>query len=303
MQLLSNIDNQHVELGKVTWMRDYKDALGQCELTGKPILLLFQEIPGCNTCVNFGMDVLSHPLMVEFIENEFVPLAIYNNRSGKDKDILNLYRESAWNNPVVYFINKKGHKIIPKLANNYQPTGLYNKMVETLIAAKRSIPAYARLLGDDLKMDYGYFETTIYEAPCFWSGETTFISHPAIKYTEAGWIGGMEVVKVIYDQNQVSLEELDNFAAQEGFFVIGNHEYYKIDRSPQYYLSNSHFKYLPLSRAQRAQINKAIPYREQPEGFLSPNQKQAYREVLNGTNIGKSKTYVLAIEDSWQWKA
>ncbi|KAA2217401.1 VPGUxxT family thioredoxin-like (seleno)protein, type 2 [Maribacter flavus] len=300
MLVLTNPKDQNIELGKVTWLRDYKDALDQSGLTQKPVLLFFQEIPGCSTCVNYGRDVLSHPLMVEFIENEFVPLAIYNNRPGADQDILNLYQEPSWNNPVAHFVNENGQDIIPKLANNYHPLGMYNKLVETLTALGKPIPKYAQLLGDDLKMQYGYYKQTIYETPCFWSGETTLMQHPAIKYTEAGWINGLEVVKVFYDESIASVAELDSYAAQEGFFVIGNHQEYKIDKRPQYYLSKSPYKYLPLSKAQRARINLAIPYRRNPNGYLSPKQAGIFSEVSKGIGVaGKSKQYLEDVETSW----
>ncbi len=34
------------ELGQVHWGRDFKGALAEGERTGKPILVLFQEVPG-----------------------------------------------------------------------------------------------------------------------------------------------------------------------------------------------------------------------------------------------------------------
>lgn len=300
MITITNPKNQNIELGKVTWFRDYKEALYQSSITNKPVLLFFQEIPGCSTCVNYGRDVLSHPLMVEFIENEFVPLAIYNNKSGADADILNLYNEPSWNNPVAHFIDKKGQDIIPKLANNYQPLGMYNKLVETLTTLNKSIPKYAQLLEDDLKMEYGYYKQTIYETPCFWSGETTLMQHPSVKYTEAGWINGLEVVKVFYDKSKASIAELDSYAANEGLFKINNHQDYKIDKRPQYYLSKSPFKYLPLSKAQRANINLAIPYQRKPSGFLSPKQESIYNEASKGIGtVNKSKRYLEDVETSW----
>lgn len=296
----TNPKNQNIELGKVAWLRDYKEALYQSSITKKPVLLFFQEIPGCSTCVNYGRDVLSHPLMVEFIENEFVPLAIYNNKPGVDQDILNLYNEPSWNNPVAHFVNEKGEDIIPKLNNNYHPLAMYNKLVETLTILGKPIPKYAELLGDDLKMIYGYYKQTIYETPCFWSGETTLAQHPAIKYTEAGWINGLEVVKVFYDETIASLKELDNYASNEGFFKVDNHQEYKIDKRPQYYLSRSSFKYLPLSKAQRAAINLAIPYRKEPNTYLSPKQVGILNEVSKDIGItGKSKHYLNDIEISW----
>ena len=294
--------NQNIELGKVPWLRDYDEALGQSERTKKPVLLFFQEIPGCSTCVNFGRDVLSHPLMVEFIENEFVPLAIFNNRPGKDSDILALYNEPSWNNPVAHFVDDKGKDIIPKLANNYQPLSMYNKLIEVLTKLGKPIPNYALLLGEDLKMKYGNLKTTIYETPCFWSGETTLAMHPAVKYTEAGKIGIAEVVKVSFDNSQASLEQLNNFVTEEGFFQIDKDEHYKIDKNPQYYISKSAFSALPLSKAQRAQINVAIPYKKQPTEYLSPKQLALYQNILNGIHINSNgSNYKEDIENSWDW--
>jgi hypothetical protein len=302
METRTNSRNQNIELGKVSWLRDYEEALGQSELTNKSVLLFFQEIPGCSTCVNFGRDVLSHPLIVEFIENEFVPLAIFNNRPGKDSDILALYNEPSWNNPVAHFVDDKGKDIIPKLANNYQPLSMYNKLIEVLTKLGKPIPNYALLLGEDLKMKYGNLKTTIYETPCFWSGETTLAMHPAVKYTEAGKIGIAEVVKVYFDNSQASLEQLNNFATEEGFFQIDKHEHYKIDKSPQYYISKSAFSSLPLSKAQRAQINIAIPYKKQPTEYLSPKQLALYQNILNGIDINSNgNKYKEDIENSWDW--
>jgi len=69
----------------VHWYRDYDKALVVAAKEDKDVLLLFQEVPGCSTCRNYGHNVLSHPLMVEAIESLFVPLAIFNNKKKKTK--------------------------------------------------------------------------------------------------------------------------------------------------------------------------------------------------------------------------
>ena len=76
------------ELGDVNWNRSYKTAIAKAKILDKPIFILFQEVPGCATCRNYGNDLLTHPLVVEAIETHFVPLAIYNNKGGSDRDIL-----------------------------------------------------------------------------------------------------------------------------------------------------------------------------------------------------------------------
>lgn len=80
--------HQPEELGKVQWLRDYDKALAIAKQQGKAVFILFQEVPGCATCRNYGHHVLSHPLIVEAIESEFVPLAIFNNKGGDDAAIL-----------------------------------------------------------------------------------------------------------------------------------------------------------------------------------------------------------------------
>lgn len=302
METRTDTKSQSIELGKVTWLRDYDRALAESRREDKPVLLFFQEIPGCSTCVNFGRDVLSHPLMVEFIENEFIPLAIYNNRPGADRDILSLYSEPSWNNPVAHFINYSGQDIIPKLANNYQPLGMYNKMIEVLGKLARPVPPYAILLGEDLKMEHGALRSAIYEASCFWSGETSMALHPAVKYTEAGWIDNTEVVKVFFDQSQASPTELNSHAIIEGLSIADDQTEYKTDESPQYCLSKSLYRHLPLSKAQRSQINVAIAYSKQPEQYLSPKQGVMYQELRKKAgNHGKSDNYKQDIAKSWNW--
>ena len=36
------------ELGVVNWHRSYKEAAAISEETGKPLFILFQEVPGCS---------------------------------------------------------------------------------------------------------------------------------------------------------------------------------------------------------------------------------------------------------------
>ncbi|NJM38350.1 MAG: thioredoxin family protein [Akkermansiaceae bacterium] len=72
-----------VEVGKVAWERDYHTAVKSSKDSGKPIFLLFQEVPGCAGCKQFGQEVLSDASVVKGIEENFVPLLIHNNKQGK----------------------------------------------------------------------------------------------------------------------------------------------------------------------------------------------------------------------------
>lgn len=296
----TNPYNQNIELGRVSWYRDYDEAIILCEKEKKPILLLFQEIPGCSTCVNYGRDVLSNPLMVEIIENEFIPLAIYNNIHGKDAEILKKFNEPAWNNPVTYIIDCNGKSIVNKVANNFSPFTLYQKIVEVLALLNKEIPLYFKLLEKDLKINFGATKQAVYETPCFWSGETTFAQHHAIYATMPGFIGSREVVTIEFDESLVTKKELDSFAIEQGFFLIDKSVNLRIDKDPQYYLKKTNYKYLPLSSAQKTMVNFSIPYKQNPEQYLSP--KQIYwLHNKHLTELSHPKAYTLPIEQAWEF--
>jgi hypothetical protein len=273
----TNPKNQNIELGKVSWYRNYQEALQKSKETGKPVLLFFQEIPGCATCVNYGRNVLSHPLMVDLIENEFIPLAIYNNRPGADAEILRRYNEPSWNNPVAHFIDETGKDIIPKLEDNYEPASMLLKIREALAKKNIKEPGYVSLLEKDITLLFGYTKTKIYETPCFWSGETSLAQQKSVISTEAGFIDSKEVVKIVYDPAISTDKELDEYAMQQGFYTIESSRGFRADKDPQYYLKQSAFRYLPLSPVQRTKINQAIPYGVNAELFLSPTQLSWYK--------------------------
>lgn len=272
MQALLISHREHRELGEVVWLRDFEQALTLARANGKPILLLFQEIPGCSTCVNFGRDVLSHPLMVEMIQARFVPLAIFNNHPGADADIRRQFGEVSWNNPVIHFISADGEPVISRLADRYEPLGLHEKIVRILELQGTPVPAYFRLLRGDLMVEAGLAEAVTYATPCFWSGETSLAHHPAVIATDAGWVSGDEVVQVLIDPSKGGRAAVDNFAREEGFSPLDGRGF-KLDREPQFYLRKSDMRHLPLSAAQRTAINLALPYRQDAKAILSPRQR------------------------------
>ena len=133
---------KHKELGDVDWLRNYDRAVEKSKSSGKPILILFQEVPGCQGCVNFGQETLTHPLIVQAIEEHFVPLAIHNNtRGGHDREILKKFGEPAWNYQVMRFVTPEGKDIIPRKDRIWTPTATAKRMAEALKTAKRPVPA------------------------------------------------------------------------------------------------------------------------------------------------------------------
>jgi hypothetical protein len=262
---------EHRELGEVAWLRDHDRGVALAAEQGKPVLLLFQEVPGCSTCVNFGQDVLTHPLMVELIADRFVPVAIFNNRPGPDAEILRRYGEPSWNNPVVRFLGPDGSELLPKLADRYDALGLHQKISSVLEMLGDDVPGYFRLLGRDLLVEQGLSRCATYATACFWSGETSLAQHPAVITTEAGWVDGDEAVQVQFDPRVASRQDLDAYARAEGFSPTDGGSF-ELDREPQFYLRKNPARHLPLTPAQRTQINLAVPYRGSFADLLSPQQ-------------------------------
>jgi hypothetical protein len=260
-----------VELGDVHWLRSMDEAQTRSKNECKPILILFQEIPGCITCRSYGSDVLSRPLIVEAIETYFIPLAIYNNKGGQDAEVLQRYNEPAWNNPVVRIVDEKGKDIISRLNGNYSAYGLADKMTDALIKNQGKIPLFLQLMTDELAAEQHGLLTATYSMYCFWAGEALFGNVNGVIRTSAGYQGGKEVVKIEYDPTIITKSQLDKIAEQSTCKLMGTGSF-KADATPKYYLSNSSYRGIPMMEIQKCRVNSALEEGQNAEIFLSPRQ-------------------------------
>ena len=134
---------QHVkydELGNVEWLRNHDMAFEESRKTGKPVLILFQEVPGCAGCKQYGGSVLRDQTIVDAIENHFVPLAVFNNRGGQDRELLEHYGEPAWNYQVMRFFDSKGRELISRKDRIWTLSQTAQRMALSLEKAGRAIP-------------------------------------------------------------------------------------------------------------------------------------------------------------------
>jgi len=260
LQIMSNkvlaIDrDQPIELGNVNWIRSYDEALQEAAISKKPILILFQEVPGCATCTKFGKEVLSHPLLVDAIEQLFVPLAIFNNNKGDDARILELFNEPSWNNPVVRIVNGNGESLVERLHNNWSPSGLASTMLFSLKNANGEAPAYLELMLDDFLAKENGKQSVTLAMHCFWTGEKQLATIDGVVSTKAGFMNGREVVSLEYNPQVVEIASLLNQAAKldctdvvymeniDAGKEIKGFEFqpvsdFRLDKEPKYYLGN-----------------------------------------------------------------
>jgi hypothetical protein len=289
-------ENRSIELGKVNWIRSYDKAVEKSISTNKPILILFQEVPGCSTCQNYGSNVLSHPLIVDAIENEFVPLAIFNNKNGEDRRILKKFNEPSWNNPVIRIVDNHGKDIIHRIAGLYTKEALVLNMTIALTVSNRSVPVYLKLLDEEFVRNKSNIKTEYFSMYCFWSGEAFFGNQKGILSTEPGFMNGKEVVKVQFDNSKTKLPILVEKAKSENISYEQKSSKFRKDKDPQYYIKNSKYKHIPLTRLQKTKINAALKSDGNPDKYLSPTQKEFLAQSISKTAI----LYDKDISASWE---
>jgi len=205
--------DQPIEVGIVGWGRELNDALAASGETAKPVFALFQEVPGCAGCQQFGADVLSNPIIVDAIESEFVPLLIHNNSPGRDAEVLAAFGEPAWNFQVVRFLDATGADIIERRDRVWETGPLAARMVNALETAGRDVPDYLRLVE---QQHSGRLHTAYLAQPCFWVGETELGRIDGVVITEAGFMHGHEVTRIEFDPTMTSLASIVQQAQPRG---------------------------------------------------------------------------------------
>lgn len=318
-----------VELGQIHWKRGYEAARTAAKESGLPLLVLFQEIPGCSTCVGYGNNVLSHPLLVEAAETLFTPVAIYNNIDGDDKVTLTSFKEPAWNNPVVRIVDADGKPLAPRVADDYTTEGLATAMVAALKSAGRPIPAYLANFANETASLRGNVETATFAMHCFWEGEGKLGALDGVLTTTAGFLDSMEVVEVRYDPAKLPYERLleqarkmqcasrvfartdaqTRVATTAGADVKRTDDAIRPDKEPKYYLSRTPWRAVPMTPTQACRVNAAIGAGASPEEYLSPRQielgalaakhpKANWANAINATDLSKAWQAAIATRAS-----
>ncbi len=286
-----------VELGRIPWTRDFDAARAEAERSGRPMMVLFDEVPGCRTCQVFGKEPLSHPIVVDAAQN-FVPVAIYNNLGGRDAEVLARFQEPAWNNPVVRFMDAGGRDLIPR-RQEYSTGALVRRMAEALEAAGADVPEYLRLVAAEY--DPARPETAAFSMSCYWEGERKLGGLEGVIGTRIGTLHGREAVEVDFDAAVVDYRALVGHALDLGVastVYARDEEQARIAREvvgddaemtgarantstqQQYHLAHvPEYHYLPLTALQATKVNAAIASAADPDRYLSPGQLELKRKL------------------------
>jgi len=294
------------ELGRIDWQRGFDAAARRAKAGHKPLLILFQEVPGCSTCVNYGNQVLSHPLIRDAAESLFVPLAVYNNIKGDDERTLRSFKEPAWNNPVVRIITHDRKPLATRVAEDYTVGGLASAMVAALKKTGSEVPAYLVLLAEECAARKQGLKRATFAMHCFWEGEGALGDVNGVITTMPGFLDKKEVVEVEFDPRLVDYKALVSkaqsldcashvFARDDdqrrvakglaGPAVVRTDVAIRPDKQPKYYLSKTVYRHIPMTPLQASRINAAIGRKQSPDNYLSPGQLRLLASIRNHPQV------------------
>ena len=275
------------ELGHIRWRTDFAAAQAESKRTKKPMLVLFDEVPGCATVCGFGRNVLTDATVVEAAETLFVPTLIYNNKPHHAA-LLKSFGEPTWNNPVVRIMQPDRKELVPRHAGDYTVKGLLNRMRAALNAANTEIPPWMALSVPPTQT-----ETATFGMYCFWSGEVAIGGLDGVLSTQAGFLDGHEVVEVTYDPSVIAFKSLYSKAKAAGqadhVFARTTEQAKAVPaakrtdapirvskKDDKYQMKRHPLAQVPMSDVQRTKVNAAIGRGQDPRVYLSPRQIAAW---------------------------
>ena len=261
---------QPEELGRVRWLRDFDQAIAQSKAKNKPLFVLFTEVPGCDTVRGFANSVLRHPQVVESIESDFIPVAIYNNIDGKDRQVLKSFGEPTWNNPVVRIMDANRKPLAKRFAGPYNVGAMVRHMLKSYPVSGRKAPEYLKLLGLRTKAP----KKAVFSMYCFWSGEAKLGGQGGVIASRTGFANGAEVVEVQYDPKTTNRQTL---AKQFGREPLAEGTKVRASlKDDKYQLKHSPWRFVPMTATQASRVNAALGHGKSPRAFLSARQVALY---------------------------
>ncbi len=258
------------ELGHVRWLRGFDDARAESARVGKPVLVLFNEVPGCSTVNEYAREVLTNPLVVDAAAL-FVPVFVSNNdgdgaSAHGDAAVLRRYGEPTWNNPVLRIVDSDGAMLAPRITHDVGAAGLLRAMATALDKAGRA-PTWLRILADESRPSV----TKTFACSCFWEGEASLGALDGVRTTQAGFVDGREVVRVTLDPARAS--DVDRSARSLGYQDAQGAFKAAPKSDDKHTLMRTEWSRVAMTPAQRTRVNAALTAGEDPRDLLAPSQR------------------------------
>lgn len=234
--------------------------------------------------------MLAQPLIVEAIEENFVPLAIYNNVGGKDKEVLKRFNEPAWNYQVMRFIDPQLKDIIPRKDKVWSIHETATRLADAIETSGNEVPSYLKnVLIPESSPDN---RIAVFAMYCFWTGEAKLGSLEGVIATEAGFYDGHEVVVVKYNEQVIPLIDLvraaEKFDCAHAVFLPTKAEQKKIAaqtklRNVSLFAFDDGYRRAP-QRDQKKQIGSSEKLQElnlTPMQWTKINSRVVSRDAMN----------------------
>jgi hypothetical protein len=248
---------------------------------------------------------MSHRLLVESIETDFVPALVYNNKK-QDAEKLKQFNEPSWNNPVIRFFDSDWNDVIARQENVWDIGPVTNRMIAALKKANSKNPNYVVPIHLELTaLQYSKnTEHASFAMHCYWEGEIQFGAVDGVKQTQSAWYDGKEIVNVTFDPTIISYTSIVETAlkvrcastvytrsasqkiiaiklARDQAEPIAEKEFGRpaIRSDQKYYLRNSPLRLLPLTAVQETRVNSALGRREKPTPYLTVTQYEMLKAI------------------------
>ena len=251
-------------------------------------------------------------------------MLVFNNKSGRDAELLERYREPAWNNPVVRFFAPVGRELVARADGVYAADAIAERMQAALMAAKRPVPRYLALAREELAREP--LERAVFAMSCFWHGEGVLGSFAGVRSTRAGFLDGHEVVEVEYAPERLPFPDLVERARSEGCAervwvepgqrldaaraALGA-DARALEAAPrpakagdhEYYLRESPYALLPLTPLQRVRVNACLGSAREAVDWLSPSQRVLLGRVQEKGDRLRGLEPPLEVSELWRYRA
>ncbi len=289
-------------LGRVRWLSDYNTALLKMAEENKPMLVYILGNTGNDVLSVRRNEILSHPLIVEAIESNFIPVAV-SPAVAAEHSILSLPGDTK-TGTAMSIVGTDGH---PKSKNSDDAAWMKHLtgiMLDALQQEGMAAPVYLKLVNEEFNAAEKR-ESAVITLHCFWSGEVELGIEHGIVYTEPGYIGDKEALYLEFNGSAISYEDilkssLDLNLINEAFPMNEQQStaahgimpdkkvvdttadaFVPAPRKASYkrYLSKSIYRFVPMTEKQAIMVNNALFLDEDPSEFLSPRQLQMYRYI------------------------